>query len=270
MRIRAATLKLGETFIGIQLAKIVESKNPKYPVGQYVTAHFGWRSHTISDGSPINGQIPALVPNFGGLPLSLALGVLGRPGVGETVVVTGAGGAVGSHVGQIAKIKGCKVIGITGSDEKGRVLVEELGFDHFINYKIADVDKALTELAPEGVDCYFDNVGGEISSTILRHMNTFGRISVCGGISAYNETDLENLKVSTTQRSFISLQLKMEGFQVIRWFDRWNEGTQQNLKWIKEGKLKYKETVTEGFENMFTAFTNMLRGGNIGKAIVKV
>ncbi|KAJ8954812.1 hypothetical protein NQ314_007015, partial [Rhamnusium bicolor] len=156
MRIRAATLKLGETFIGIQLAKIVESKNPKYPVGQYVTAHFGWRSHTISDGSPINGQIPALVPNFGGLPLSLALGVLGRPELVRRDR-NRCWWSVGSHVGQIAKIKGCKVIGITGSDEKGRVLVEELGFDHFINYKIADVDKALTELAPEGVDCFFDN-----------------------------------------------------------------------------------------------------------------
>ncbi|KAJ8964259.1 hypothetical protein NQ317_002161 [Molorchus minor] len=150
------------------------SKNPKYPVGQYVVASFGWRSHTISDGKPIGSasMAPTLLPNFGNLPQSLALGVLGMPGntayfwfsrnmyaqSGETVAVTGAAGAVGSLVGQIAKIKGCKVIGLAGSDEKGKWLVDDLGFDHFINYKTADIDKALTEVAPEGVDCYFDNV----------------------------------------------------------------------------------------------------------------
>ncbi|KAJ8938943.1 hypothetical protein NQ314_011284 [Rhamnusium bicolor] len=189
------------------------------------------------------------------------------PRAGETVVVTAAAGATGSHVGQIAKIKGCKVIGIAGSDEKGKWLVDELGFDHFIDYKTADVDKALTDVAPEGVDCYFDNVGGEISSTILRHMNHFGRISICGAISGYNEDEVQ---ASTVQWSAIANELKMEGFVVTRWIDRWNEGIQQNIKWIKEGKLKYKETVTEGFENVFTAFIDMLKGRNIGKAIVKV
>ncbi|XP_018575695.1 prostaglandin reductase 1 isoform X2 [Anoplophora glabripennis] len=189
------------------------------------------------------------------------------PQAGETVVVTGAAGAVGSHVGQIAKIKGCKVIGVTGSDEKGKWLVEELGFDHFINYKTADLDKALDELAPEKIDCYFDNVGGEISSIILRHMNNFGRISVCGSISGYNN---KSEKATTIQRPMISLNLTMEGFIVSRWANRWNEGIQQNLKWIKEGKLKYHETVTEGFENMLKAFIELFTGGNVGKAIVKV
>ncbi|KAJ8947805.1 hypothetical protein NQ314_008548 [Rhamnusium bicolor] len=188
------------------------------------------------------------------------------PRVGETVVVTSAGGAIGSHVGQIAKIKGCKVIGITGSDEKGKWLVDELGFDHFINYKTTDVDTALTKVAPEGVDCYFDNVGGDLSSIILRHMNAFGRISLCGVISAYNE----DIKASTIQRPLISFNLKMEGFVVSRWTDRLNEGIQQNLKWIKEGKLKYRETVYTGFENTFTAFTDLFKGVNIGKAIVKI
>ncbi|KAJ8925534.1 hypothetical protein NQ315_009373 [Exocentrus adspersus] len=275
--------KFGEPVIGSQVGKIIESKNPKYPVGQHVVGYFGWRTHTISNGtSTIFDSKPSLVPKFGDLPLSLALGVLGMPGntayfgfleictpqAGEVVVVSSAAGAVGSHVGQIAKIKGCKVIGITGSDEKGKFLVDELGFDHFINYKTADLDKALDELAPEKIDCYFDNVGGEISSTILRHMNNYGRISVCGAISGYNnETEV---KVTTIQRPMISFNLTMEGFIFSRWADRWTEGVQQNLKWIKAGKLKHPESVTEGFENMPKAFIDMLKGANIGKAIVKV
>ncbi|KAJ8942601.1 hypothetical protein NQ318_006231 [Aromia moschata] len=282
MRAYSSKLKPGDTFLGSQVAKIIESKNPKFPVGQHIVGYFGWRTHTISDGGTTTfGNAPMIVPNIGTLPLSLALGVLGMTGntayfgfleictprVGETVVISTAAGAVGSHVGQIAKIKGCKVIGVTGSDEKGKWLVNELGFDHFINYKTDDLDKALSECAPEGVDCYFDNVGGDISSIIMRHMNNFGRISVCGAASTYNEKEA---KASTIQRSMISFNLKMEGFLVQRWNDRWNEGIQQNLKWIKQGKLKYRETVTEGFENMFEAFTDMLQGGNVGKVIVKV
>ncbi|XP_018575747.1 prostaglandin reductase 1-like isoform X2 [Anoplophora glabripennis] len=281
MRVYTEFHKIGETNVGSQVGKIVESKNPGYPVGQYVVGNFGWRTHTISKGLQDGlGFKPTLVPNIGNLPLSLALGVLGMPGntayfgfleicapqAGETVVVTGAAGAVGSHVGQIAKIKGCKVIGVTGSDEKGKWLVEELGFDHFINYKTADLDKALDELAPEKIDCYFDNVGGEISSIILSHMNSFGRVSVCGAISGYNKAE----KASIVQRLLVPRNLTMEGFLVKRWANRWNEGIQQNLKWIKEGKLKYHETVTEGFENMLKAFIDLLKGGNVGKAIVKV
>ncbi|KAJ8925535.1 hypothetical protein NQ315_009374 [Exocentrus adspersus] len=279
MRAYAPSLKLGEVFIGVQVAKIIESKHPKFPVGQLVTCHFGWRTHTISDGSPIRGVPPMLVPDLGDLPSSLALGIFGRPGnsayfgflelcnpkVGETVVVSGAAGAVGSHVGQIGKIKGCKVIGIAGSDEKGNWLKKDLKFDDFINYKTEDLDKRLTELCPEGVDCYFDNVGGETSSIVLSHMNLFGRISVCGSISGYNEL----VKATPVQRYVVPKQLRMEGFVINRWMDRWPEAIQQNLKWVNEGKLKYRETVTEGFENMFTAFVEMLKGSNFGKAIVK-
>ncbi|KAJ8982378.1 hypothetical protein NQ317_005472 [Molorchus minor] len=190
-----------------------------------------------------------------------------KPKEGDTLVVTGAGGAVGSLVGQIGKIKGCKVIGILGSDEKGKWLVDELGFDGFINYKTADLNKALKELAPNGINCYFDNVGGEISSTILRHMVRFGRIGVCGCISTYNEKDP---KASIVQYPMVFSELRMEGLHVTRWSDRYTEGILQNKKWIEEGKLKYRETVTEGFENMFKAFTGMLKGENFGKAVVKV
>ncbi|KAJ8922441.1 hypothetical protein NQ315_004388 [Exocentrus adspersus] len=284
MRAYAPRLPLGETYVGGQVAKVTESKNPKFPVGKYVVAHFGWRTHTISDGKRTPGwTIPMVLPDFGGLPASLALGVLGMPGntayfgvtdilqpqQGHTVAVTGAAGAVGSLVGQICKIKGCKVIGIAGSDEKGKWLVDELGFDSFINYKSDDVGKALKEAAPQGVDRYFDNVGGEISSTIInQHMKNFGRVAVCGCISGYNEK--EPPKATPIQKGVLRHQLRMQGLHSTRWEDKWMEGILQNKKWIEEGRLKYRETVTEGFENMFKAFTDMLRGGNFGKAIVKV
>ncbi|CAH1977913.1 unnamed protein product [Acanthoscelides obtectus] len=263
---------------------IIESRHEKFPVGKYVVGEFGWRTHTISNGKPMLNGVPQawIIPDLGNLPLSIALGALGMPGntayfgflelcqpkPGETVFVTGAAGAVGSLVGQIAKIKGCKVVGIAGSDEKGKWLTDELGFDHFINYKTDDIVKKIKECAPNGIDCYFDNVGGEISSKILLNMNTFGRISVCGAISGYNETS--SPKATIVQYPVTMNQLRMEGFIAHRWLDRWFEGIQQNMKWIEEGKLKYRETVTHGFENMYSAFADMLRGGNTGKAIVKV
>ncbi|CAH0555608.1 unnamed protein product [Brassicogethes aeneus] len=282
MRAYAPRLSLGTTMIGLQVAKILESKNPKFPVGKHVVGDFGWRTHTVSNGVT-KGQIDHYVfSDFGKLPLSYGVGILGMPGntayfgflevckpkAGETVVVSGAAGAVGSIVGQIAKIKGCKVIGIAGSDEKGKWLTEELNFDHFINYKTQNVFKTLKQVAPKGVDCYFDNVGGEISSMILNNMNLYGRISVSGAVSGYNDTSVP--KASIVQNPMVFQQLKMEGFVVYRWSDRWSEGIEQNRKWIEEGKLKAQETVTVGFENMFKAFTEMLDGKNTGKAVVKV
>jgi len=275
-------IRTKEAMMGGQIAKIVDSKNPKFPVGKYVMAYYGWRTHTIDNGEFKNHFAPYLLPDFGNLPLSLGLGVLGMPGntayfgfleicdpkAGETVVVSGAAGAVGSHVGQIAKIKGCTVIGIAGSDEKGRWLTEELGFDHFINYKTADLEKELKKVAPKGVDCYFDNVGGEISSTVIYQMNFFGRVSVCGSIANYNDT--EKAKVTVIQPPVVFKQLTIKGFIVKRWNDRWMEGILQNIEWIREGKLKYHETVTEGFENTFKAFVGMLNGENVGKTLVKV
>lgn len=279
MRSYAPNLPLKSTFIGLQVAKITESKHPKYVVGQHVVGDFGWRTHTISKGE---GNVKLLL-DFQGLPLSLGVGVLGMPGnsayfgfleickpkAGETVVVSGAAGAVGSHVGQIAKIKGCKVIGIAGSEEKGKWLTKELGFDHFINYKTENIEEALKKAAPNGVDCYFDNVGGELSSTVIYQMNEFGRVSICGAIAGYNEKEV--LKVTAINMPVLFQQIKIEGFIIWnRWNDVWDEGIKQNLHWIKEGKLKYYETVTNGFENMFDAFVDMLKGGNTGKAVVKV
>ncbi|CAG9860430.1 unnamed protein product [Phyllotreta striolata] len=285
MRAYEPSLPLGEPFIGSQVAKVIESKHPKFPVGCYLIGQFGWRTHTISNGEILGivgrGKAPQpVVKQALSLPLSVSLGAAGmvgnsayfgflelcKPKSGETVVVSGAAGGVGSLVGQIAKIKGCKVIGIAGSDDKGAWLVNELGFDYFINYKTDNVDEKLREYAPEGIDCYFDNVGGAVSSSVILQMNKYGRVSVCGAISGYNE----QVRAKSIFKSVISKQLVMEGFLVLRWLDRWNEGIIQNVKWINEGKLKYREQVTEGFENMAVAFVDMLKGKNIGKSVVKV
>nr|CAD7260676.1 unnamed protein product [Timema shepardi] len=191
-----------------------------------------------------------------------------KPKPGEVVVVSGAAGAVGSIVGQIAKIKGCKVIGFAGSEEKVKWLVDKLGFDAAYNYKTKDIAEALEEAAPEGVDCYFDNVGGRLSSAVIQKMRLFGRVSVCGSISSYNSRSLPEAPI--IQPAVLVNQLTMQGFVVGRWIDQWQDGLKQLVQWTKEGKLKYQETVTEGFENTPKAFMSMLKGENLGKAVVKV
>lgn len=287
MRPYSARMTLPATMIGGQVAKIIDSKNDSFPKGRYIVGALGWRSLTTisppSDGSktPFDAY---LLPDLGGLPPSYGLGACGMPGAtayfgfldlcepkeGETVVVTGAAGAVGSLVGQIAKIKGCRVIGFAGSDDKCKWL-KSLGFDGAINYKTcADIDAALKEAAPKGVDCYFDNVGGMLSHRIRMQMNNRGRISVCGSISSYNDKKGEQTMVPQPDGLFVFKQLKMEGFLVHRWWHRKDEAFVQMAKWIQEGKIQVKETVTEGFQRMPQAFMGMLKGQNTGKAIVKV
>ncbi|XP_032517418.2 prostaglandin reductase 1-like [Danaus plexippus] len=285
MRAYMIRFKMPADMIGGQVAKVIESRSAKVPVGSYVTGSFGWRTHSIVnyDNPSADQQLPVhVLPDFGPYPVSLALGLLGMPGntayfglkelcqpkAGETLVVTGAAGAVGSHVGQIGKILGCRVIGFAGSDEKCQYLKKELGFDYAFNYKTANIRSALKEAAPNRVDCYFDNVGGEISSIIMSHMNKYGRVAVCGSISSYNDTTLP--KVSIVQPSIVFNELKLEGFIVSRWANRWQEGIMANLNWLKEGKLKYQEKVYHGFDNMVDALVGMLRGENTGKAVVKV
>lgn len=222
-----------------------------------------------------------VLPDFGIFPYSFGLSVLGMPGMtarfgflelcmpkeGEIVAVTGAGGAVGSLVGQIAKIKGCKVIGFAGSDEKCRWLESELSFDKAINYKSENVEQMLIEAAPDGIDCFFDNVGGMLGYKIQEQMRMFGRISICGAISTYNDEQIMVPALKTFHRR----NLQMVGFNVFaRWSDRFEEGILGNLEWLKEGKIKYEETVTKGFENMPIAFIDMLNGKNIGKAVIEI
>lgn len=262
---------------------MIESKSDKYPVGTNILAKFGWRTQTIFNSDDAEKSDVNILPPFGERPLSLGLGCLGMPGStayfglldicrpksGDVVAVTGAAGAVGSLVGQIAKIKGCKVIGFAGTDDKCSLLRNDFGFDYALNYKKAELAEELRKAAPDGIDCYFDNVGGELSSLILKQMRDFGRIAVCGSISSYNLPISQWPKVPIIQPLFVMRQLTMEGFIVTRYRARYQESISQLLKWIDADQIKYKETVTIGFENMPRAFIEMLRGGNTGKAVIK-
>ncbi|XP_071497119.1 prostaglandin reductase 1-like [Diadema antillarum] len=268
----------GMVMTGEQVARVTKSRNDKFPVGTWVKGFLGWSTHTVNDGKRLN-EMPTLPPN---VPRSYALGTIGMPGLtayvgfldictpkeGEIVLVSGAAGAVGSVVGQIAKIKGCRVIGSAGSDEKVKYL-KEIGFDEAFNYKkTTDLDAKLKELAPDGIDIYFDNVGGEFATTAIMNMRKYGRISCCGSISTYN-TDNPAKTAPIFGRMLFS-ELKMQGFMNSTYAGRFPEGLADLTKWVAEGKIKVREHVTEGFENMFTAFTELFTGANTGKAIIKV
>lgn len=271
---------------GYQVAIVQESKNPKYPVGTRVVTHKGWADYAITsekDETILNILPLTKLPDLGELPNSLGIGACGMPGAsayfgfleicqpkaGETVVVTGAAGAVGSIVGQIAKIKGCKVIGFAGSDKKVEWLEKELGFDKAYNYKKIDTITALKEAAPNGVDCFFDNVGGEMFRDVILKMNKFGRVSICGSISNY--ADAEKKDKMADIRDFIMMKdLKVEGFLVTQWTERWDDAFAEMAEWIRSGQMKAPEHVTEGFDNIFEALIGMLTGDNFGKAVVKL
>ncbi|XP_072171720.1 prostaglandin reductase 1-like [Diadema setosum] len=272
-------IKEGELMVGEQVARVVESRDPKVPVDSIVQAQAGWTTGSVVNGSDVIIVADYPSPDW---PKSLAIGALGMPGktayfgfldickpkAGETVVVSGAAGAVGAVVGQIAKIKGCRVIGFAGSEAKVQYL-KELGFDVALNYKtITDLDKTLKEVAPKGIDCYFDNVGGEFSSTVLYNMNPFGRVSVCGSITGYNAVDPP--KARMLQPAINRKCLTVTGFMVYNFSDRFDECLKELIQWLQEGKLKYKEHVTEGFDNMPKAFMELFSGTNFGKAIVKI
>lgn len=279
MRVTAKSLKEGDKMMGQQVARVVESKNSAFPIGTIVLASSGWTTHSISDGKELE-KMPAEWPDT--LPLSLMLGIVGMTGLtayfglldicgaksGETVLVNAAAGAVGSVVGQIAKLKGCKVVGTAGSDEKVAYL-KKLGFDFAFNYKtIESLEETLKEASPDGYDCYFDNVGGEFSNTVITQMKKFGRVAICGAISTYNRT--RPLPPGPSPEIIIYQQIRMEGFIVNRWQgDVRQKALKDLLKWVSEGKIQYNEYIVQGFDNMPAAFMGMLKGDNLGKTIVK-
>ncbi|XP_072543615.1 prostaglandin reductase 1-like isoform X2 [Salminus brasiliensis] len=279
-----ALMKEGDVQLGAQVAKVIQSRNPAYPVGCYVVAPCGWRTYTVTNGKAIFGQDMArILPDWPkDIPLSLAVGALGMPGLtalygleevlqakpGEIVLVSAAAGAVGTMVGQICKIKGCKVVGSAGSEDKVAYL-KELGFDHVFNYKTEpSLDEALKKASPEGYDCYFENVGGPYFTAALNQMRLGGRIAVCGAISLYNATTPQMCPYP--HMTLLSRKLRIEGFQVNQWPDKDEASTRRLTTWMKEGKLKAKEKITVGFENMPAAFIRMLKGTDLGKAVVKV
>lgn len=279
MRVASKHLKEGDTMMGQQVARVVESKSSTFPTGTIVVASTGWTSHSISDGKDLE-KVPAGWPDK--LPLSLTLGTVGMTGLtayfglleicgaksGQTVLVNAAAGAVGSVVGQIAKVKGCKVVGAAGTDEKVAYL-KKLGFDVAFNYKTGSLGESLKKASPDGYDCYFDNVGGEFSNVVIPQMKKFGRIAMCGAISTYNRTGAP--PPGPPPEVVIYQELCMEGFIVTRWQGEVRQKALQDLlTWVSEGKIQYEEYITQGFENMPAAFMGMLKGDNTGKTIVKV
>lgn len=273
----APPVNLGEVMVGGAVSRVLVSNHPDFSAGEVVEGRSGWQSHFVSRGEGMR-KVEA-----GGHPLSTALGVLGMPGLtayaglldicrpreGETVVVSGAAGAVGSLVGQIAKIKGCRAVGIAGTDEKVAYLQDELGFDAAFNYKtVNDYRGKLAELCPDGIDIYFDNVGGTISDAVFGLINVGARISICGQISQYN---LEKPEMGPRLLwTLIVRQARVEGFLVSQFADKAEHGRRQLAQWLDDGKLLYREQFADGLKNAPSAFIAMLKGANTGKQLVRV
>ena len=273
----ASPVENGQVMTGGIVGEVVKSKNPSFKKGEIVQGNLGWQEYGISNGEELVKVNPDIAP------ISTALGILGMPGLTayfglfdicqpkaeETVLVSGAAGAVGSIVGQLAKIEGCRAVGIAGTDKKINYLLENLRFDAAFNYKKTENYRhKLKELVPQGTDVYFDNVGGEITDAVFPDLNLGARIAICGQISQYNLTERE-LGPRLFQY-FIVKRIRMQGFLVFDFINRYQEGLQQMTKWLHAGKLKYHETIVDGFENAPIAFIDMLKGGNIGKQLVKV
>ena len=259
------------------VAKVLESKNEKFQVGDYVSGMLNWSTQQVSDGEGLNKVDPEKAPlstylgvlGMTGLTAYLGLTEIGKPKKGETIVVSGAAGAVGSVVGQIAKILGLRVIGIAGTDEKIEMLKTKFGFDEGINYNTTkDMKSAIAEAAPQGVDVYFDNVGGPISDAVLFSINQFARIIICGAISVYNETELPTSL--SVQPFLVKNSALMQGFIVSNYAEKFPEAIQKLAGWLNEGKLTYTETIVDGFDNIPQAFIDLFEGKNKGKMIVKI
>jgi hypothetical protein len=268
---------LGEVMRAGAAGIVEKSNNPAFKEGDAVNGLFGVQKYAVSRGErvvKVDTQLAPLPRWLGGLGmpgLTAYFGLLevGQPKAGETVVVSAAAGAVGSVVGQIAKIKGCRAVGIAGGPDKCRHVVQELGLDACIDYKAGGLSRQLKEACPKGIDVNFENVGGEVLDTVLAQMNPFGRIALCGLISGYNATEAppgpKNIRAILTQR------LKMQGLIVFDWSARSAEGVAQLAQWYREGKLKLREDVREGGIDAYPDVLNLLyTGGNFGKLVLNV
>jgi len=270
-------VKIGELMRGQGTGVVIESDNPALPVGTPVSGMIGWRRYLVSDGRnpPLQklpeATLPATALNVLGLTgLTAWFGMLdvGGPQKADTVLVSGAAGATGSVAGQLARIAGARVIGIAGGKDKCTWLTQELGFDAAIDYKSEDTAERVAELCPDGIDVYFDNVGGEILDIALDNLAMHARIALCGGISRYNESG--PLPGPVNYFNLIYKRSRMEGFLVMDYAKRFPEAITGLVQYLESGELRHRETVFDGFEQMPDALINLFRGGNIGKQLVAV
>ncbi len=273
----AEPVGLGEVMVGGAVGTVVESRHPRFQPGEVVVGYWGWQEYARSDGEGVYPFDTSLAP------MSTALGVLGMPGMtayfglleigqpqaGETVFVSGAAGAVGSLVGQIAKIQGCRAVGSAGSRAKVDHLVKELGFDAAFNYKETDDYAAkLQEVCPRGIDVYYDNVGGPLTDAVFTRINTRARIVVCGQIDQYNaEKPPQGPRILW---HLIVKRARAEGFLIFDFAERFPAAQQQMAQWLNSGKIQYRETVVDGLENAPRAFIGLFHGENLGKQLVRV
>jgi NADPH-dependent curcumin reductase CurA len=271
----AANLALGDVMCGHTVSQVVESRHPNFQTGDLVTGYDGWQEFALSSGKDLRKL------DSNGPPISTAIGVLGMPGMtayvglldigqpkpGETVLVSAASGAVGAVVGQLAKIKGCRTVGIAGSPEKCRYVVDELGFDACINYKTDDLVPALRAACPKGVDVYFENVGGPVFAAALKVLNLGARIPLCGMISEYNATSNPN---GPSLRPLLVHRAMIKGFIVSDHADRAPAFAQECAPLVMSGRLKFREDIVSGLESAVSAFIGLLEGRNFGKLIVQL
>jgi NADPH-dependent curcumin reductase CurA len=271
----APPVPVGGVMCGHTVGQVIESRNPAFRVGDYVAAYDGWQQYAASDGSDLRTLDPASAP------LSTAIGVLGMPGMtawvglneigqpkpGETVVISAASGAVGSVAGQLSRMKGCRTVGVAGSDSKCRYVVDELGFDRCINYKTGELVPALREACPDGVDIYFENVGGAVLAAVLKVINRGARIPLCGLIAEYNATeppDGPGLRPLLVNRAMI------RGFIVSDHYGRFPEFLKECVPLVREGRLRFREDIVRGLDAAPEAFIGLLEGRNFGKLVVRV
>ena len=276
----AEPVPIGGVMEGGTVSRVETSNHPDYPPGSYVVGRTGWQEYALSDGTGVRRINPEDAP------LSTALGVLGMPGMtaytgllnigqpkaGETLVVAAASGAVGSAVGQIGKIKGCRVIGIAGGSEKCRYVTEELGFDACLDHRDPDFEAELAAACPDGIDIYFENVAGHVLRAVIPHFNFFARMPVCGLIAQYNMTEPEEgvEHLPSLMRAILTYRLTLRGFIVRDFADQHGDFMRDVGQWIRDGKIKYREHRIAGLENAPASLIGMLRGDNFGKMIVEV
>lgn len=269
--------QINEPISSMVVAEVVESKNENYKKGDHLSGMLYWKEFQTHNGGGLNKIDNQEVPlsaylgvlGLTGLTAYLALKTIGNLKKGETLLVSGAAGAVGSIVGQLGKLMGCRVIGIAGTDKKINHLIKDFGFDSAINYKTTkDINKEIEKNCPDGVDVYFDNVGGNILDAAMLHINDFARIINCGAISIYNEEKIP--KGMRLENILIKKRAKMQGFFIEDHFDKFPEAIQQLSEYLKDNKLQFDETISKGFENLPKAFIEIFEGKNTGKMLVEV
>lgn len=271
----AARVELGEVMVGSTVGEVVASQHPRFAIGETVVGMLGWQQYALSKGEGLMKVDPLAVP------ISAYLGAVGMPGVtawyglldigkpkaGETVVVAAASGAVGSVVGQLAKIRGCRAVGIAGGKAKCDYVVEELGFDACLDHRDPALKERFKEATASGVDVYFENVGGPILDMVLTRLNPFARIPLCGLVSQYNATEPYGLK---NFAALLTNRVAVQGFIVSEHMDRWPAALADLAKYVAEGRIKVRESIAEGLESAPQAFIGMLEGKNFGKQLVRI